>query len=47
MRSLSPEMNRALMAELCERIMCSGGGAEASWEEDILKQRNVQAHHAN
>lgn len=28
MRSLSPEMNNALTAELCERMMCSGGGAE-------------------
>jgi hypothetical protein len=28
MRSLSPEMNNALTAEPCERMMCSGGGAE-------------------
>ena len=37
-RSLSPEMNRELMAELCERIIWSGGGAEAILgEEDMLK----------
>jgi hypothetical protein len=29
MRSLSLEMNNALIAEVCERMMCSGGGAEA------------------
>jgi hypothetical protein len=39
MRSLSPEMNRALMAEVCERIMWSGDGAEASWGEVIVKER--------
>ena len=31
MRSLSLEMNRALIAEVCERIIWSGGGAESSW----------------
>lgn len=30
MRSLSLEMNNALIDEVCERMMCSGGGAEAS-----------------
>jgi hypothetical protein len=35
MRSLSPEMNSALMAEVCERMMCSGGGAEARAGADI------------
>jgi hypothetical protein len=39
MRSLSPEMNRELMAEVCERIIWSGGGAEASWGEVIVKER--------
>ena len=29
MHSLSPEMNSELIAEVCERMMCSGGGAEA------------------
>jgi hypothetical protein len=38
MRSLSSEMNKALMGELCDRIMCSGGGAEAG-EEDMIVTR--------
>jgi hypothetical protein len=33
-RSLSLETNNALIGELCDRIICCGGGAEAS-EEDI------------
>jgi hypothetical protein len=37
MHSLSPEMNRALMAEVCERIIWSGGGEEASWGGVIVK----------
>ena len=40
MRSLSPEINKELIAELCERIIWSGGGAEASLrEEDMLKEK--------
>ena len=38
MRSLSPEMKSALTAELCERMTCSGGGAEAGadiWLEKV------------
>jgi len=38
MRSLSPEMNSALTAELCERIICSGGGAEAG--ADIKSEKS-------
>jgi hypothetical protein len=39
MRSLSPEINKELIAELCERIIWSGGGAEASLrEEDMVKK---------
>jgi hypothetical protein len=40
MRSLSSEMNRELTAELCERIIWSGGGAEANLrDEDMMKER--------
>ena len=42
MRSLSPDMNSALTAELCERMMCSGGGAEAG--ADINIESENQAH---
>jgi len=38
MCSLSPEMNSALTAELCERMMCSGGGAEAG--ADIKSEKS-------
>ena len=39
MRSLSPEINKEVIAELCERIIWSGGGAEASLrEEDMVKK---------
>ena len=40
MRSLSPEMKSALTAELCERMMCSGDGAEAGadiWLEQVRR----------
>jgi hypothetical protein len=39
MRSLSLEMNRELMAKPCERIIWSGGGAEAGRDEDMMKAR--------
>ena len=43
MRSLSPEINKELIAELCERIIWSGGGAEASLrEEDMLKEERKE-----
>jgi hypothetical protein len=41
MRSLSPEMKRVLMAELCERIMCSGGGAKGRRVEVINTGKQV------
>jgi len=36
-------MNKALMAEPCERIIWSGGGAEAAREEVIIKE-TVEPH---
>lgn len=38
MRSLSPEMNNALTAEACERMMCNGGGAEVG--ADIKSEKS-------
>ena len=44
MRSLSPEINKELIAELCERIIWRGGGAGASLrEEDMLKEKKRKA----
>jgi hypothetical protein len=41
MRSLSSETNRALMGELCDRIMCNGGGADA--REDIETKTKISS----
>jgi len=47
MRSLSPEINKELIAELCKRIIWSGGGAEARLrEEDMVKKENDSASRA-
>jgi len=39
MRSLSPEMNNALIAEVCERMMCNGGGADTRADIGYWKSR--------